>query len=315
MFSMNRLLTFLAIAMLWMSCEDSSNSENTASGADSTAQVVDAQSGTMAVCLWNEAGLRAAPGKGTEAKWVTAINFGEVVYLTGNEETPEGEQRAYLEMSLKGGAKGWSSGNLFAVDARRAAAYGTIDLYKRPELTTFTGTQLEAGEIFAVKNSSTQPGWLEVMGREKKKVGWIQENSRFTSDEVDVSVAVLYTQAMAEKTNPAKEAALLKILDNSTFQSSSLIGLVEQAVEGLQSQAELPANQLYITADKLNARSAPNTTSEVLFQVNNGAIGTIVERTPELEEVNGNTDYWYLIEVEGQEGWVFGHHTSKQRGQ
>lgn len=312
---MNRLLFSLAMAaLLWTSCEDSSSTGSGAE-ADTTEMAMDSPSGTMAVCLWNEAGLRSAPGKGSDAKWVTAINFGEIVYLTGNEETPEGEQRAYLEMTLKGGTSGWSSSNLFATDAKRAAAYGTIDLYKRPELTTFTGNQFETGEIFAIKNGSTQPGWLEVLGREKKKLGWIQENSRFTSDDIDVSVAVLYGQAMAEKTNPAKEAALLKILNNSTFQSSSLISMVEQAVEGLQSQAELPANQLYITADKLNARSAPNTTSDVLFQVNNGAIGTIVERTPEPEEVNGNTDYWYLIEVDGQEGWVFGHHTSKQRGQ
>lgn len=316
---MNRiyLFSFLLSAFIF-ACEDSATTESSAVESPSSEEVAsevepqpDGNASVTAVCLWNQAGLRSAPGRGGDAKWVTAVNFGEVVTLTGEEVSPDGEDRTYGEMKLKGGDQGWSNLYLFAVNADRAASYGDIDVYKRPELTTFTGEKFGTGEIFAVMGNSDQPGWLEVYGMEKKKKGWIQENSRYTTDETDVSVAIMMTQALAEKTPKAQEEALKRILSSSTFSSSSLIGMVQTKLEEISARAELPANQLYITATNLNVRAEATTESEVLFQVGEGVIGTIVERSPETVEVNGNTDYWYLIDVDGQEGWVFGHHTSK----
>ncbi len=316
---MNRNFLLLAslivtMSLLWTACGDAGDSESAESMNDSLMMETTAPSADlskMAVCLWNEAGLRSAPGRGSDAKWVTAINFGELVTLTGEEMEIESEKRTYYEMILSGGSQGWSSGQLFAVDAKRAVSYGNIDLYKRPELTTFTGDQFEPGEMFAVMRNTSQPGWLEVYGKEKKKKGWIQENSRFAVDEVDVSVAILLHQALSEKTPKAKQEALERILSSSTFQSSTLIGLVEEAKQALVARAALPANQLYITATKLNVRAEASTESEVRFQVEEGAIATIIERGEDMIEVGGNTDYWYLIEIDGQEGWIFGKHTSK----
>lgn len=312
---MNRIPLFLlaTLSLFVGACGDSSApaSSDAAAQAEEAAEVVPEKASATAVCLWNEAGLRAAAGRGSDAKWVSSVNFGEVVTLTGEETKPEGDDKTYVEMILKGGAQGWSNSSLFAINAARAAAYGDIDLYKRPELTTFTGDQFEPGEIFAVMPDSEYEGWLEVYGKEKKKKGYIQENSRFTKDEIDVSVSIMLTQALAEKGPQKQKEALERIMNSSTFQSSALIGLVETALSNLKERAELPANQLYVTADKLNARAEMSTTSEVLFQIDGGAIGTIIERSPDMVEVNGNTDYWYLIEVDGQEGWVFGHHTSK----
>lgn len=316
---MNRIfISFLSLSLFLFACGDSSTTDTTAAEADMAEEATseaeamqDGPTGVPAVCLWNQSGLRSAPGRGEDAKWVTAINFGEVVTLTGEEVSPEGEDRTYGEMQLKGGDKGWSNLYLFAVNADRAASYGDIDVYKRPELTTFTGEQFAPGEIFAVMSSSDQPGWLEVFGMEKKKKGWIQENSKYRTDEIDVSVAIMMTQALAEKTPKAQEEALQRILSSSTFSTSSLIGIVQSKMEEISARAELPANQLYITASNLNVRAEASTESEVMFQVGEGVIGTIIERSPSAVEVNGNTDYWYLIDVDGQEGWVFGHHTSK----
>lgn len=321
---MRKLFPFLFIPMFLIlsSCggEESGDTQTTDSdtATEETSSALDSapsDQDVTAVCLWNQSGLRTAPGRGSDAKWVTAVSFGEVVTLTGEEVSPEGEDRTYAEMVLKGGDQGWSNVYLFAVDAERAASYGEIDIYKRPELTTFTGDQLLPGEIFAVMNSSDQEGWLEVYGMEKKKKGWIQENSRYTTDEVDVSVAIMFTQAKAEKSPQKQEEALNRILSSSTFRSSSLIGLVQTELDAVAARAELPANQLYITATTLNMRTEASTESEVITQVSEGQIGTIIERGPEMVEVNGNTDYWYLIDIDGQEGWVFGYHTSKAQGE
>lgn len=308
------ILSVVALA-LW-ACGESGDSGTTTPEVDST---MDAQADaaatpahtSTAVCLWEQAGLRTAPGRGDDAKWVTAINFGEVVTLTGEETTVESEDRSYLKMRLSGGVEGWSNAYLFATDADRAVSFGTIDLYKRPELTTFSGGQFEIGEIFAIKRNSEEPGWLEVLGKERKKSGWIQENSRYSLDEVDVSVAILMEQAMSESSPPKQQAALERIISSSTFSESPLIGGVREKLEEIKQRAELPPTQLYITATKLNVRTEPNVESEVKFQATEGQIGDIMERGSQPVEVNGKTDYWYLVDIGGQEGWVFGHFTSK----
>lgn len=321
---MRKLFPFLftPIFLILSSCggEESGDTQTTDSdtASEETSSAVEsapADQAVTAVCLWNQSGLRTAPGRGADAKWVTAVSFGEVVTLTGEQLSPEGEDRTYAKMILKGGDEGWSNIYLFAVDAERAASYGEIDLYKRPELTTFTGNQFQPGEIFAVMNNSDQPGWLEVYGMEKQKKGWIQENSRLTTDEIDVSVAIMLTQAQAESSPISQQEALERILSSSTFSTSALIELVQTELEAVQARTALPANQLYITANNLNVRAEASTGSEVITQVSKGEIGTIIERGPAPEEVNGNLDYWYLIEVNGQEGWVFGYHTSKAQGE
>lgn len=319
----------IALALLWAGCGDDTSESQSANQADAqnTREVQSPhdeatmrQSATahLAICLWNQAGLRSQPGRGKDADWITAISFGEVVNLTGEEQTVESSDRNYLEMELSDGKKGWSYGYLFAVDAMRATALQDVEIYKRPDLLTFEGKKFERGEIFAVK-SGGKDEWVEVVGKERDKSGWMRkEGAKYSTDEIDVTVAILIDRAMNESDPKAREEALRDIAENSTFSSSPMLSIVDEKLANIPTIPDLPANQLYVTAQNLNARSGPdNEADNVVFQLQEGDVCTILERG-DLTEIRNMEDYWYKVSFEGQvsnegqEGWVFGYFTSKR---
>ena len=323
---MKHLATFglIALTLLWASCGDDTSESQSANQKDTQQDSKEVQSqgdeatmrqsatSDLAICLWNQAGLRSQPGRGKDAAWITAISFGEVVSLTGEEQTVESTDRSYLEMELSDGKKGWSYGYLFAVDAMRATALQDVEIYKRPDLLTFEGKKFERGEIFAVK-SVGKDEWVEVVGKERDKAGWMRKDgSKYSTDEIDVTVAILIDRAMSESDPKAREEALRDIATNSTFSSSPMLSIVDEKLASIPTIPDLPANQLYVTAQNLNARSEPdNEADNVVFQLQEGDICTILERG-DLTEIRDMEDYWYKVSSEGQEGWIFGHFTSKR---
>ncbi len=73
----------------------------------------------------------------------------------------------------------------------------------------------------------------------------------------------------------------------------------------------------------VSVRAEATTTAEALRKVEKGQICTIVDRTLTRDKVRTTIDgqryelrdYWYKVEIDGQEGWVFGHFTSKSHNQ
>ena len=61
-----------------------------------------------------------------------------------------------------------------------------------------------------------------------------------------------------------------------------------------------------------NVRSEPdNEADNVVFQLASNDICTIIERG-ERVEIREMNDYWYKIEKDGHEGWIYGYFTSKR---
>lgn len=301
--------------MVSTSCGDGGQASQQQAPAQSTEAAPEAapvnRLANMGVCLWDGAGLRDAAGK--DAKWVAGISFGEVVVLSGQQEEISAENRTYLEIELADGKKGWSNGYLFATGAARAVALSDMDVYKRPDLTTYTGDKFAKGEIFALIPTD-KDGWMEAYGKNKKKSGWVQAyEAAYSTDEVDVTVGILVDRAMQEKDPAKQEEALNRIAGNSTFSASPLMSVVDAQLAEVAARPELPANQLYITADNLNVRSEPDSEADnIVFKLEQGAICTIMERG-ERVKIRDMDDYWYKIEKDGQSGWIYGYFTSKRR--
>ena len=101
------LYLFLLGAFIWAGCggsepaapADSAPTEATTPSEEASSNRMASPTADVAVCLWNEAGLRSGPGR-TDVKWITAVKFGETVTLPGQEETLEKEARTYVEMEL-----------------------------------------------------------------------------------------------------------------------------------------------------------------------------------------------------------------------
>ena len=315
-------LIFIFTFLFFTACGDdnSGKSENSDTEEAATEEVASEEvaepepEDEIAICLWGQAGIRSAPGRGSDAKWVAGISLGEIAILTGNTKTVKDKdrERTYLEMTLSDGKTGWSYEYLYAVNGERAVVTKDIDIYKRPELTTFDGEKFERGEVIAYLEGDKE-GWYEAFGKEKQKMGWIRSVDGVSTDEVDVTVGILIDKAMAEESPVKQQESLQNIASNNTFKQSQLIDLVEAQLADASEKAEIKDNQLFITGDKVNVRSEPDTEADnVVFQVKSGDICDILE-IGEMAEIRDMKDYWYKISFEDQEGWVYGALTSKKQ--
>ncbi|MEO0896194.1 MAG: SH3 domain-containing protein [Bacteroidota bacterium] len=266
----------------------------------------------QAVCLWEPAGLRNKAGR-KDAKYLTGVGFGEVVNLTGNEEEVASEKRTYIEVTLSDGTTGWINGYLLMKDAKPVIATADMDLFSRPDLSTLKTQKITSGTLFAISESQDAPGWAEIATLEKKLVGWTKyDENLLTQDPLDIALGKQLAEISKMKTATAKLKKLETLASSSTFSSSSLMPMVQEMIDKLDMGSKLPNTQLMITATNVNVRSAPdNTADNVVFQLSEGDICEIIQRGSRTQ-IREMDDYWYQIEKDGQQGWIYGFFTSKK---
>ena len=74
----------------------------------------------------------------------------------------------------------------------------------------------------------------------------------------------------------------------------------------VSAQSSSPSGQYIITGDKVNVRSAPNTSARVIIQLNTGDPVTVIQTSRK----GGNV--WYKVRTSGgTSGWVFGQYISR----
>lgn len=308
-FNPHYLLLFAFLS--FFGCSENSSEKGAASiMADSISSEAPEPQVDFAICLWNKVGLRDAPGR--NAKYLETIQYGERVELLGESQELTEEKRNYIKVKLSDDQEGWVNDYLFAVNGTLGVANQLIEIYKRPDIMASSGKEFERGEI-AVITRSDKEGWMEILGKEKKKTGWIQEGDNLSTEEIDVETVVRYQLAMAEESSEDKLKALEAISNTSKYDGSVFLDLVQTQINSLTNISEISENQLYITANTVNVRNLPTLEeSEVLFQLNENDVCELLRKSDDQVEVNGNTDFWYEISFEGQTGWVFGHNTSKR---
>ncbi|MEM8901647.1 MAG: SH3 domain-containing protein [Bacteroidota bacterium] len=308
---MRNYLIYLIVGLVICACNDQPSEESTLtipSGASVDSMVMSQH----AICLWPKVGLREGPNR--SSKYLTTIYFGESVLPLGDTLENEDESRKYIKVQLSDQDTGWVYSYLFAYPAVLSVATRPIELYRRPDMMTFTGESYQEGEIFAMKQADVS-GWLRVQGKEKEKDGWIRSESSLSQDPVDVNVASMLHRAMEESSLTERAELLQQMMDNSALSVSAFLGQVRTALTETENQLDilenLPDNQLYITVPDANVRQRPVVEEDnVLFTLHEGNICNIRRRGAK-ETVNGKEDYWYRISYEGKEGWIFGNLTSK----
>lgn len=90
--------------------------------------------------------------------------------------------------------------------------------------------------------------------------------------------------------------------NNNITQSDS-----SQTVDNQQNNVD-NADYLSIIGNQIWVRSEPQT-GDVVLKLDDGVQCEVLEKGQQ-QTINGVTDYWYKIKVNGQEGWVFGSQTS-----
>lgn len=274
----------------------------------------DADSTPVAVCLWEGVGLRGEPGMNKNIEYITTILLGEQVMMLGEEVYVEKEKRSYIKVRLSDGQEGWVYQYLFGINARLGAVNQTTNIFRRPDPMMLKAQKFEQGEILAILEE--KDGWLKVAGRQKRKVGWIQQQKHISVNQKDVEVAVLYQKALLEKSVKNKINLLNAIIENDAYSDSDFIKLVQEDLNKSSQQLNakaLPADQLKITAEQAEVRKSPVIDAgNILVRLEEGTICTILNSNLPASVDTGNMkEIWFEVEYEGTQGWVYGQQTSK----
>lgn len=291
---------FFLLIMLLLAISACSESTTTEAGGQAAAE-------DKAICLWDKAGLREAPG--ASGKYVTNVSFGESMTLTGKREEIAAEKRTYIEVTTSDGKTGWINDYLIAEKATIGAALTETSLYKRPDLATLSDDGLKPGEVVAILEE--KDGFLSVVGKQRQHKGWIKDGDALLTTTEDVTLALLYNRALATGNPDAQRKQLEKLVANPDFKSSLLTGLINDKIAKLGALPPLAEDELYIVGDRVNVRSEARLDASVAFQLNDGTVCAVLAQSEPME-INGVKDRWYQVEAEGKTGWVFGKFTSRK---
>jgi len=219
------MLAFLA------SCGGSKSEEKTAS-ADSNFVSVNstpAEAGSASedlsnkgVLLWNSSIISAASKEG---KWVASYQFGNTLTLTGKKEENTAEKRTYIEVTGPDGKSGWINEYMVATNAKVGVATSDLTLYKNPDVMSVSSDKISVGDIVAISGES-KDGFRQIYGKEKKIKGFVNLFDNISSEPVDLTVAVLYQQALSKTSTDDQIKALQAIVSNQANATSKIYNVV-----------------------------------------------------------------------------------------
>lgn len=260
------------------------------------------------ICVWDDAGLREEPGRSKYIKYLTTIHFGERVELLG--DTQQVASRMYVNVKLANGEVGWVHQYLFADHATLGVITKTSEIYRRPDLMAFEDEEFNRGDIVAVLGY--KDGWVKLAGYRREKSGWIKLKNNLSNKYQDLRLALRYVRAVNEESWLKRKSKLEDIFADEVASSSSVKDVVQKSIRDIEEYDELPSDRLYITSSGLEVHDTPETTKEnIVKKLHEGTICKVLDIGPKVE-LEGVSDVWYKVEFEGQEGWVYGHFTSKK---
>jgi uncharacterized protein YgiM (DUF1202 family) len=307
------LFLSLMLAFVFASCGSEGKSGEEADTEETVDDDVEddenASNSNVALSTWE--GHSAKEGPGTEAKWVATIPFGEELTLLNETETDAKSGKPYEKVRLLDGKEGWVRADFIAKGAQLAAVTTDAQIYKRPSISTITDDVISAGTIVVLKSKKDE--YSEFIAKNdaanKRKEGWLLGEKALTTNEEDLAAAILLSKALAEKVPAKRKEKLQQVV--SQYPNSVFAKTAQAQIDAVDAGSNLSEDELMITGDNVNVRSAPDTQQDnKIFQLNTGDVCKILERG-EMEEIGGKLDYWYRISAKGQNGWVFGTFTSK----
>ncbi len=199
-----------------------------------------AQGGTLVsdklFCIWNQASLRSGPGQ--DFGHVTGVFFGEMLQKTGQEAYAAGEKRTYIQVKNSEGVVGWVQEFLFVEGQAMAVVTQPGRIYKRPRtVSTLTDQAFLPGEMVVLIGESE--GWVQLIGREKKQVGWIEGSFKITTSMQELELASLLHDANRKPNAAQRNQALTQLRAEAQRLGSPLAQAIDMTISGQAYQPDL----------------------------------------------------------------------------
>ncbi|MEO0899030.1 MAG: hypothetical protein AAFY71_21640 [Bacteroidota bacterium] len=280
--------------------------------------------GKSAVCIWTPyASLRHEPGKKYYTKdkkpnWICTIRYGERVEYLDSTYRVENEKKDYIKVRLKDGNEGWTQAYLFEKEGIPAVVLDKTELYRRPDPMTLRDDVLEPGNIIVVIKDSTSTKnspWMHVSGKRKYKKGWIYETDHISTSTRDVKASLLFYKANESKSTEEKLERLQAILEMPGFDKSPLYATVQEKIKQVENEAQKddlirPGAKLFVVENNALLRSTPDIVKDnQLLELSQDAV-CIILGIGERDSIGAMYDFWYKVQFQETDGWIYGHYTS-----
>lgn len=254
---------------------------------------------SFATCLWDKAGLRAAPGSAKNNEYITTVLLGEKVSPLNKDSMVISEKRNYIKVRLSDGKTGWVYDYLFGVNARTAALKGICPLYRRPDKMMLKTERFEPGELIFILED--QGNWLRVTNAQKEKTGWIELDKNVITGTRDVMVATLYQRALREPNLKERIDMMHAILSSESCEGSVFLGLVSTSLKQQTAQISVKNTRLRIVSSEAEILTQPLVSaSNIVMELAEGDICKILQ----VKSGGKQKNVWYEVEYQGKQGWI-----------
>lgn len=215
---MKQFIPFLLVSIMVLACK----SDTKKPGAESTD--TDHTEKIIAVCIRNGVPIREKPN--IEGKWVSSMNLGETaLYLGETVVDSANKAREYYKLELSDGTVQWARSYGIILNAKPAAVVVETPVYKRPELVTKTDKSFKQVEFLVIINEKGE--WVEVVGADKKKKGWIKKEV-LSTDLEDVAIATLAYKEIFDSNGNMMLDKLPGFLEDLPYPDAGLAGQLKQ---------------------------------------------------------------------------------------
>jgi hypothetical protein len=203
-----KLVYLSLMILLFTSCKNGKNEMSSSRDNDSIPAVI-ISTGTA---------VRETPSK--DGKWISSMLLGEkLTYLGESAVDSANPEQEYLHVELSDGKQAWARSYGVLINAIPAAVISQTAIYKRPDLVTQTDKTFRIAEFVAIISDKGE--WVEVIGAEKRKSGWIKRDM-LSIDPEDVAVATLAHKDLLDKEGKIIAVNLSTFLENLPNVNSQL---------------------------------------------------------------------------------------------
>lgn len=224
---MVRFIPFILITIILVGCKTETKIPDSESDSAEQGKAV------TAVCIHNGLPIREEPRK--DSKWISSMSLGETAIYKSEFVIDSADKiREYYHLELSDGSTHWVQSYGILLEGKPAAVLKETPLYKRPELVTKTNKSFNPAEFLVIINEKDE--WVEVVGAEKRKNGWINRDVLSTKNE-DIAIATLAHREILNKDGSIQSEKLSDFLESIPFREASLTFYLNQRLEEYVSTA------------------------------------------------------------------------------
>ena len=209
----------LMLAVIFSACKgkETSTAENTTTKVEKV----------PAICISNGVPVREEPSK--DGKWLTSLNLGEsMVYLGEEYKDSTGNNKDFYKVELSDGSQVWARTYGILLNAKGATILSETPIYKRPDLVNKTDKNFNPLEFVAIIGEKDD--WVEVVGSNKRKSGWIKVQYTSTNPE-DVAVATLAFKSLLDKDGVIIDDKLAAFVDDLPYENTRFNGYLNNLLD------------------------------------------------------------------------------------